>query len=62
MSRRIRITIDDGNEWVIDKDFPASIEHIEMLIGLGEVGDKVHLEIVEMSDEEFSELPEFTGW
>jgi len=39
-----------------------AVDGIESEIELSEIGDKLQIEIVEMSKHEFEKLPEFEGW
>lgn len=62
MSEKKRyIKISDGYTTCIDP-LKQGIEHLKMLpLEMG-IGEKWTFEIVEMTEEEFKELPEFVGW
>ena len=50
---------EDGNKLIVNKkDMPSQVE----MLFEGEVGDRILVTIAEMSDEEYKNLSEFTGW
>jgi len=56
----VEIQVEEGGNKLIvnEKDMPSQVE----LLFTGEVGDKIILTIAEMSDEDYKNLEEFTGW
>ena len=62
MSKKKRyLKISDGYKCCVDP-LKQGIEHLKMLCEEMAEGEKWTFEIVEKSEEEFEELPEFTGW
>jgi len=62
MSEKKRyIKISDGYTTCTDP-FKQGIEHLTMLLEEMGTNEKWTFEIVEMTEEEFEELSEFTGW
>jgi len=50
---------EDGTKLIVNKkDMPSQVE----MLFEGEVGDRILVTIAEMSDEEYKNLSEFTGW
>lgn len=48
-----------------DADINYSMDAIDGIVDevrMSDIGDKLFIELVEMSQEEFDELPEFDGW
>ena len=56
----VEIQIEEGgNKLIVNKeDMPSQVE----MLFEGEVGDRILVTIAEMSDEEYRNLSEFTGW
>ena len=56
----VEIQIEEGGgKLIVNKeDLPSQVE----MLFEGEVGDRILLTIAEMPDEEYKNLPEFTGW
>ena len=56
----VEIQIEEGdNKLIVNKeDMPSQVE----MLFEGEVGDRILVTIAEMSDEEYKNLSEFTGW
>jgi hypothetical protein len=50
----------NGASCIFDED--GLIDEIELFLEAEEPGDKMTLEIVSMTKDEYSSLPEFTGW
>jgi len=56
----VEIQIEEGgNKLIVNEE--DMLSQIEMLF-MGEVGDRILITIAEMSDEEYKNLSEFTGW
>ena len=50
---------ESGNKLIVNKeDLPSQVE----MFFEGEVGDRILVTIAEMSDKEYKDLEEFTGW
>ena len=63
--RAIKITIPDyGNHGYIlsNKEIETIMTEIDIMFEDGEIGDKLQLELIELTEEEFNNLEEFTGW
>jgi len=56
----VEIQIEEGGNKLIvnEEDMPSQVE----MLFMGEVGDRILVTIGEMSDEEYKNLSEFTGW
>lgn len=57
-----RVKISDSYTSCTDVSIEQTMEHIRMLIEEGCIGEKWTFELIEMSDEEFESIGEFTGW
>lgn len=55
----IRITLDGGGSYVQPMD--DVLEALDAELDVLPVGDKLTIEIIEMSDDEYRRLPEFRG-
>ena len=43
-------------------DLKGATNELDALLMDGSIGDKIIVEVVEMTEEEFNNLPEFMGW
>jgi len=62
MANRKRYTKVTRNEACCIFDEDGLLGEIEIFLEAEEPGDKITLEIVSMTEDEYASLPEFTGW
>ena len=64
--KAIKITMPDyyGDRGYIlsNKEVETIMTEIDIMFEDGEIGDKLQLELIEITEEEFNNLEDFTGW